>query len=66
MYFWQGIIYSLLDKKKEAAEQFETYQALVPDEYPQREFIDDIVLSATAASREQFQKQFDAEFSFKK
>ncbi|KAL0542980.1 hypothetical protein IC582_018064 [Cucumis melo] len=62
----QGIIYSLLDKKKEAAEQFEIYQALVPDEFPQREFIDDIMLSATTASREQFQKEFDAEFTNKK
>ncbi|KGN48419.1 protein SLOW GREEN 1, chloroplastic [Cucumis sativus] len=62
----QGIIYSLLDKKKEAAEQFETYQALVPDEFPQREFIDDVMLSATTASREQFQKEFDAEFTNKK
>lgn len=38
----------------------------MPDEFPQREFIDDVVLSATTASREQFQKEFDAEFSYKK
>lgn len=55
-----------MDKKKEAAEQFATYQALVPDEFPQREFIDDVMLSATTASREQFQKEFDAEFTHKK
>lgn len=65
-YLCQGIIYSLMDKKKEAAEQFATYQALVPDEFPQREFIDDVMLSATTASREQFQKEFDAEFTHKK
>ncbi|XP_038880966.1 protein SLOW GREEN 1, chloroplastic [Benincasa hispida] len=65
-YLCQGIIYSLLDKKKEAAEQFEAYRALVPDEFPQREFIDDVVLAAMTASREQFQKEFDAEFMHKK
>ncbi|XP_022963050.1 protein SLOW GREEN 1, chloroplastic isoform X1 [Cucurbita moschata] len=64
--FLQGIIYSLLDRKEEAAEQFETYRALVPDEFPQREFMDDVMLSATTATREQFQKEFDAEFSYKK
>lgn len=64
--FLQGIIYSLLDKKREAAEQFEMYRAVVPDEFPQKEFIDDIVLSATTASREQFEKEFAAEFSYKK
>ncbi|KAG7027110.1 protein SLOW GREEN 1, chloroplastic, partial [Cucurbita argyrosperma subsp. argyrosperma] len=62
----KGIIYSLLDRKEEAAEQFETYRALVPDEFPQREFMDDVMLSATTATREQFQKEFDAEFSYKK
>jgi hypothetical protein len=59
---WQGIIYSLLDKQKEAAEQFETYRAVVPKEFPQRGFLDDVVLAAKSQSREQFQKEFNAEF----
>jgi hypothetical protein len=58
---WQGIIYSLLDKQKEAAEQFETYRAVVPKEFPQRGFLDDVVLAAKSQSREQFQ-EFNAEF----
>ncbi|XP_059431707.1 uncharacterized protein LOC132165240 isoform X3 [Corylus avellana] len=61
-YLCQGIIYSLLDKQKEAAEQFETYRAVVPKEFPQRGFLDDVVLAAKTQSREQFQKEFNAEF----
>lgn len=63
---WQGIIYSLLDQKKEAAEQFETYRALAPEEFPQRGFLDDVVLAAKTKSGKQFQKEFDAEFSNRK
>ncbi|XP_057737603.1 protein SLOW GREEN 1, chloroplastic [Arachis stenosperma] len=57
-YLCQGIIYSLLDKKEEAAQQFETYQSLVPEEFPQRGFLDDVALSAKATSREQFMKEY--------
>ena len=60
---WQGIIYSLQDKKKEAAENFEIYQSLVPKEFPQRGFLDDVMLAAK--SQEQFQKEFHTEFSYK-
>lgn len=66
MFMLQGIIYSLLDKKKEADEQFETYRSLVPNEFPQRRFLDDVMLAAKTESREQLQKDFDAEFSFRK
>ncbi|WCJ29872.1 Tetratricopeptide repeat (TPR)-like superfamily protein [Euphorbia peplus] len=52
-YLCQGIIYSLLDKKKEADEQFETYQSLVPEEFPERGFLDDIVLEAKATTQDQ-------------
>ncbi|PPR94077.1 hypothetical protein GOBAR_AA26593 [Gossypium barbadense] len=65
-YLCQGIIYSLLDKKKEAAEQFEIYQSLVPEEFPQRRFLDDVVLEAKTKSRKWLQKDFKAEFSYKK
>ncbi|XP_007048154.2 PREDICTED: protein SLOW GREEN 1, chloroplastic [Theobroma cacao] len=65
-YLCQGIIYSLLDKKKEAAEQFEIYQSLVPEEFPQRCFLDDVVLAAKTKSHEWLQKEFEAEFSYKK
>ncbi|THU48748.1 hypothetical protein C4D60_Mb06t02290 [Musa balbisiana] len=47
-YLCQGVIYSLLDKKKEADEQFEIYRSLLPDEFPQRSFIDDVIQSAKA------------------
>ncbi|WRX08356.1 hypothetical protein QQP08_000843 [Theobroma cacao] len=65
-YLCQGIIYSLLDKKKEAAEQFEIYQSLVPEEFPQRCFLDDVVLAAKTKSHEWLQKELEAEFSYKK
>ncbi|XP_058111037.1 protein SLOW GREEN 1, chloroplastic [Magnolia sinica] len=62
----QGIIYSLLDKKKEADEQFETYRSLVPHEFPQRGFLDDVIMAAKTESREQLEKDFKDEFSYKK
>ncbi|PKI79324.1 hypothetical protein CRG98_000269 [Punica granatum] len=65
-YLCQGIIYSLLDKKKDAQEQFETYQTLVPREFPQRDFLDDVVLEAKSKSRAQFQKEFISEFPNRK
>ncbi|KAK4264835.1 hypothetical protein QN277_025959 [Acacia crassicarpa] len=65
-YLCQGIIYSLLDKKEEAAQQFEIYRALVPEEFPQRGFLDDVVLTAKGTSREQFQREFESQYSHKK
>ncbi|CAK8567824.1 unnamed protein product [Lathyrus sativus] len=65
-YLCQGIIYSLLDKKEEAAKQFETYQALVPQEFPQKGFLDDITLAAKGTSQVQFQKEFRNQFSNQK
>lgn len=63
---WKGIVYSLLDKKKEAEEQFATYRSLVPNEFPQRGFLDDVVLAAKTESRQQLEKEFGAEYSNKK
>lgn len=65
-YLCQGIVYSLLDKKKEAEEQFETYRSLVPKEFPQRGFLDDVVLAAKTESRQQLEEEFGAEYSHKK
>ncbi|KAL6952991.1 hypothetical protein U1Q18_040904 [Sarracenia purpurea var. burkii] len=65
-YLCQGIIYSLLDKKKEAEEQFETYRSLVSEEFPQRGFLDDVVLAAKTSSRQQLDDEFKTEFSYKK
>ncbi|KAJ8557346.1 hypothetical protein K7X08_002971 [Anisodus acutangulus] len=64
-YLCQGIVYSLLDKKKEADEQFEIYRSLVPEEFPQRGFLDDVVLAAKTETREQLEKEFKNEFSYK-
>ncbi|WOG82152.1 hypothetical protein DCAR_0101314 [Daucus carota subsp. sativus] len=65
-YLCQGIVYSLLDKKKEAEEQFEIYRSLVPEEFPQRGFLDDVVVAAKTESRQQLEKEFGAEYVHKK
>ncbi|KAG9458771.1 hypothetical protein H6P81_003279 [Aristolochia fimbriata] len=65
-YLCQGIIYSLLNKTVEAEEQFENYRSLVPQEFPQRGFLDDVILTAKTESMENLQKEFDSEFSYKK
>lgn len=65
-YLCQGIIYSLQDKRKEANEQFEIYRSLVPEEFPQRGFLEDVVLAAKTESREQLEKEFKAQFSYKR
>lgn len=65
-YLCQGIIFSLQDKKKEADEQFEIYRNLVPEEFPQRGFLEDVMLAAKTKSREQLEKQFKAEFAYKR
>lgn len=52
-----------MDKKEEAKELFEMYQSLVPEEFPQRQYLDDIVLAAKTESRQQLEEDFKAEFS---
>ncbi|KAL3524702.1 hypothetical protein ACH5RR_013074 [Cinchona calisaya] len=59
-YLCQGIVYSLLDKEKEALEQFEIYRSLVPEEFPQRKFLDDVILSAKTESRQQLEKELQS------
>ncbi|GFP97340.1 protein slow green 1 chloroplastic [Phtheirospermum japonicum] len=56
-YLCQGIVYSLLEKKKEAEESFEMYRSLVPGEFPQRGFLDDVVLAAKTDSKQQLEKE---------
>ena len=58
--FWQGIVYSLLDKEKEALEQFEIYQSLVPEEFPQKKFLDDVILSARTESKQQLEEELQS------
>ncbi|RZC55267.1 hypothetical protein C5167_014123 [Papaver somniferum] len=65
-YLCQGIIHSLLDKAKEAEEQFKIYRSLIPDEFPQRGFLDDVVLAAKTESHDQLKKEFEAQFSYRK
>ncbi|CAJ1974606.1 unnamed protein product [Sphenostylis stenocarpa] len=64
-YICQGIIYSLLGKNEEAAKQFETYQTLVPEEFPQRRFLDDVAITAKRTSLEKFKKAFRNQFSYR-
>ncbi|GER35128.1 tetratricopeptide repeat protein [Striga asiatica] len=54
---FEGIVYSLLEKTKEAEENFEIYRSLVPDEFPQRGFLDDVVLAAKIDLKQQLEKQ---------
>ncbi|WOK97024.1 hypothetical protein Cni_G05732 [Canna indica] len=64
-YLCQGIIYSLLEKQKEADEQFEIYRSLVADEFPQQSFIDDVILSAKTESQ-QLAHELESEYSSQK
>ncbi|KOM40860.1 hypothetical protein LR48_Vigan04g105800 [Vigna angularis] len=65
-YICQGIIYSLMGKTEEAAQQFETYQSLVPEEFPQRGFLDDVAIAAKKTSFEKFNREFRNQFSYRK
>ncbi|KAL6550178.1 hypothetical protein OROMI_020666 [Orobanche minor] len=56
-YLCQGIVYSLLDEKQKAQEYFEIYQSLVPKEFPQRGFLDDVVLAAKTESKQNLEKE---------
>ncbi|KAI3725667.1 hypothetical protein L1987_65459 [Smallanthus sonchifolius] len=66
-YLCQGIIYSLLDKKEEAEEQFLTYRSLLPDEFPQRGFLEDVVLAAKTEIRQKHNnKELKPDFLYRK
>lgn len=47
-YLCLGIVYSLLGKKKEAHEQLQIYHNLIPQEYPEKGFINKIILFTQA------------------
>ncbi|XP_047334507.1 protein SLOW GREEN 1, chloroplastic [Impatiens glandulifera] len=64
-YLCQGIIYSLMGKTKEAQEHFELYRSMVPEEFPERGFLDEVVLEAKNKSRDQLKKEFNVNFSNK-
>ncbi|KAK3140555.1 hypothetical protein QOZ80_5AG0402560 [Eleusine coracana subsp. coracana] len=61
----QGIVYALLDKKDEANVQFDIYRSLVPDEFPDKSFINDIILAAKTESNDRV-KEFGSEFVWEK
>ncbi|KAL6556896.1 hypothetical protein OROHE_006772 [Orobanche hederae] len=56
-YLCQAASYSLLDEKQKAQEYFEIYQSLVPEEFPQRGFLDDVVLAAKTESKQNLEKE---------
>uniref|UniRef100_A0ACD5TKM5 Uncharacterized protein n=1 Tax=Avena sativa TaxID=4498 RepID=A0ACD5TKM5_AVESA len=62
----QGIVYALLDRKEEADEQFDTYRSLVPDEFPDRSFINEVIVSAKTESKDRLQKDFGSKFLSRK
>ncbi|XP_040380461.1 protein SLOW GREEN 1, chloroplastic-like isoform X2 [Oryza brachyantha] len=62
----QGIVYALLDKKEEADELFDTYRSLVPDEFPDKSFITDVIQAARMESKDRLQKDFGPELLSKK
>lgn len=46
-YFWQGIIYSILEKKDEASKQFEKYRQLAKD-FPDQNLLDNLMSAKIA------------------
>lgn len=62
----QGIVYALLDRKEDADKQFDIYRSLVPDEFPDKNFINDVILAARMESNGRIQKEFGSEFLSKK
>lgn len=48
-YFWQGIIYSILEKKDEASKQFEKYRQLAKD-FPDQNLVDNLMSVKMAES----------------
>ncbi|KAL6897835.1 hypothetical protein ACP4OV_006794 [Aristida adscensionis] len=53
----QGIVYALLDKKQDADVQFDIYRSLVPDEFPDKSFINDVIHAARMESQDRLQKE---------
>ncbi|KAJ1262004.1 hypothetical protein BS78_09G073400 [Paspalum vaginatum] len=62
----QGIVDALSDRKEDADKQFDIYRSLVPDEFPDKSFINDVILAAKMESHDRLQKEFESEFQTKK
>ncbi|CAD6245542.1 unnamed protein product [Miscanthus lutarioriparius] len=62
----QGIVYALFDRKEDADKQFDIYRGLVPDKFPYKSFISDVILAARMESHDRLQKEFESEFQTKK
>ncbi|PUZ71046.1 hypothetical protein GQ55_2G283400 [Panicum hallii var. hallii] len=58
----QGIVYALLDRKEDADKQLDIYRSLVPDEFPDKSFISDVILAAKMESDDRIQKELDQNF----
>lgn len=59
-------MYALLDRKEDADRQFDIHGSLVPDEFPDKSFINDVILAAKMESNDRVQKEFGSEFLSKK
>ena len=55
-------MYALLDRKEDADKQFDIYRSLVPDEFPDKSFINDVILAAKMESDDQIQRNLDQNF----
>jgi hypothetical protein len=55
-------VYALLDRKEDADKQFDIYRSLVPDEFPDKSFISDVILAAKMESDDRIQKELDQNF----
>jgi hypothetical protein len=55
-------VYALLDRKEDADKQFDIYRSLVPDEFPDKSFINDVILAAKMESDDRIQKELDQNF----
>ncbi|GAB2254205.1 hypothetical protein Droror1_Dr00022014 [Drosera rotundifolia] len=56
-YLLEGIIYSLQGKEKEAEDFFNIFQSLVPEDFPERGYLDDIILEAKTELSQQLDKR---------
>lgn len=56
-YLCQGIVYSVLDKKDEAEQQFEKYRKLVPEDFEMRGLLDEVMWSAKTESHKLYKER---------
>ena len=58
----QGIVHALLDRKEDADRQFDIYISHVPDEFPDKSFISDVILAAKMQSDDRIKRNLDHNF----